>query len=95
MGYRKDHPTWPEELLHPMCESKKQLDATITDIMTPRIHVQEVNWLTTLQNVTHPMLVFAGNPELGGIVTPLHVKQVAEAGAFAFASIRYFINEPF
>jgi len=78
MGYRKDHPTWPEELLRPMCESKKQLDATITDIMTPRIHAQEVNWLTTLQNVTHPMLVFAGNPELGGIVTPEVVAKARE-----------------
>jgi N-formylmaleamate deformylase len=78
VGYRKDHPTWPEELLRPMCESKKQLDATMTDIMTPRMHAQEVNWLTTLQNVTHPMLVFAGNPELGGIVTPEAVAKARE-----------------
>lgn len=28
---------------------------------------------------------------LGGITTPLHVRQVEEAGAFAFASIRYFV----
>jgi len=78
VGYRKDHPTWPEELLRPMCESKKQLDATIADIMTPRMHAQEVSWLTTLQNVTHPMLVFAGNPELGGIVTPEVVAKARE-----------------
>ena len=76
--YRKDHPTWPEELLRPMCESKKQLDATITDILTPKMHAQEVNWLTTLQNVTHPMLVFVGNPELGGIVTPEAVSKARE-----------------
>jgi N-formylmaleamate deformylase len=76
--YRKDHPTWPEELLRPMCESKKQLDATITDILTSRIHAQEVNWLTTLQNVTHPMLVFVGSPELGGIVTPEVVAKARE-----------------
>lgn len=78
VAYRQDHPTWPEELLRPMCESKKQLDATITDIMTPRMHAQEVNWLTTLQNVAHPMLVFAGNPELGGIVTPEVVAKARE-----------------
>jgi pimeloyl-ACP methyl ester carboxylesterase len=78
VGYRKDHPTWPEELLRPMCESKKQLDATITDIMSPKKHSQEVNWLTTLQNIPHPMLVFAGNPELGGIVTPEVVAKVRE-----------------
>ena len=70
VGYRKDHPTWPEELLRPMCEFKKQLDATILDIQSPRKHSQEVNWLTTLQNISQPMLVFAGDPSLGGIVTP-------------------------
>jgi N-formylmaleamate deformylase len=78
VGYRKDHPTWPEELLRPMCESKKQLDATITDILTPKMHAQETPWLTTLQNITHPMLVFAGNPELGGIVTPEVVAKARE-----------------
>ena len=76
--YRKDHPTWPEELLHPMCESKKQLDATIIDIQSPKKHSQEVNWLTTLQNITQPMLVFAGDPALGGIVTPEVVAKVRE-----------------
>lgn len=68
--YRKDHPAWPEELLRPMCESKKQLDASILDIQSPRKHSQEVHWLTTIQNIAQPMLVFAGNPALGGIVTP-------------------------
>lgn len=76
--YRKDHPTWPEELLHPMCKSKKQLDATIIDIQSPKKHSQEVNWLTTLQNITQPMLVFAGDPALGGIVTPEVVAKVRE-----------------
>ncbi len=76
--YRKDHPTWPEELLQPMCESKKQLDSTILDIMSPRMHAQEWDWRTTLQDVTQPMLLFAANPELGGIVTPEVVAQVRE-----------------
>jgi len=76
--YRKEHPTWPEELLVPMCQAKKQLDATITDIMSPKIHAQEVNWLTALPKMTHPMLVFAGNPDLGGIVTPEVVAKVRE-----------------
>ena len=76
--YRKDHPTWPEALLRPMCESKKQLDATILDIQTPKKHAEEVPWLTTIQNVTQPMLVFAGNPALGGIVTPEVVAKVRE-----------------
>ena len=76
--YRKEHPNWPEELLRPMCESKKQLDPTIVDIMTDRVHSQEVNWLTTIQHIAHPMLLFAGNAELGGIVTPDVVAKVRE-----------------
>jgi pimeloyl-ACP methyl ester carboxylesterase len=76
--YRKEHPNWPEELLRPMCESKKQLDQTIVDIMTDRMHSQEVHWLTTIQHIAHPMLLFAANPELGGIVTPDVVAKVRE-----------------
>jgi pimeloyl-ACP methyl ester carboxylesterase len=76
--YRKDHPNWPEELVRPMCESKKQLDPMVVDIMTDKMHSQEVNWLTTLPNITHPMLVFAANPELGGIVTPEVVAKIRQ-----------------
>lgn len=76
--YRKEHPTWPEALVYPMCESKKQLDPTIVDRMTDRMHSQEVDWLTTIQDVAHPMLLFAGNPQLGGIVTPDVVAKVRE-----------------
>lgn len=76
--YRKEHPNWPEELLRPMCESKKQLDQTIVDILTDRMHSQEVHWLTTIQQIAHPMLLFAANPQLGGIVTPEVVAKVRE-----------------
>jgi N-formylmaleamate deformylase len=76
--YRKDHPNWPNELVRPMCESKKQLDPMVLDIMMDRMHSQEVNWLATLQNITHPMLIFAANPELGGIVTPEVVAKVRQ-----------------
>ena len=76
--YRKDHPTWPEELLRPMCESKKQLDPTILDVLRPRVHAQEWDWRTTLQNITNPVLLITGNPELGGIVTPEVVAKVRE-----------------
>ncbi len=76
--YRKDHPTWPEELLHPMCESKKQLDPTILDVLKPRVHAGEWDWRTNLQNIVHPVLLFTANPELGGIVTPEVVAKVRE-----------------
>jgi pimeloyl-ACP methyl ester carboxylesterase len=78
LQYRKEHPNWPEELLRPMCESKKQLDQTIVDIMTDKMHSQEVDWLTTIQHIAQPMLLFAANPELGGIVTPDVVAKVRE-----------------
>ncbi len=68
--YRNDHPDWPEELVRPMFDSKKQLDPTIIDMMVGRMNSREVDWLTTIQNITHPVLLFAANPELGGIVTP-------------------------
>ena len=76
--YRKDHPTWPEELLQPMCESKKQLDPTIFDVMTPKMHSEEWRWRTTLQDVVNPVLLFTGNSEMGGIVTPEVVAKVRE-----------------
>ncbi len=76
--YRKDHPTWPEELIQPMCESKKQLDPTILDVLRPRMHAQEWDWRTTLQDVTQPMLLFTANPDLGAIVTPEVVEKVRE-----------------
>jgi N-formylmaleamate deformylase len=76
--YRKDHPTWPEELLQPMCESKKQLDPAIFDVMSPRMRSKEWSWLTTLQDVTLPVLLITGNSELGGLVTPEAVAKVRE-----------------
>ncbi len=76
--YRKDHPNWPDELIRPMCESKKQLDPAIIDTMGNRMHAQEVDWKTTIQNVTHPMLLITGNPELGAIVTPEVTTKVRE-----------------
>ncbi len=78
VGYRKDHPSWPEELLRPMCESKKQLDPGVLEGMRERMHSQEANWQTTLPNITHPMLLFTGNPELGALVTPEVVAKVRQ-----------------
>lgn len=76
--YRQDNPNWSEEFIQIMCQSKKQLDPQIIDVMTAKMHSEEWSWLTTLQNVTHPMLLFAGNPELGGIVTPEVTAKVHE-----------------
>jgi pimeloyl-ACP methyl ester carboxylesterase len=70
VAYRKDHPDWPEELLRPMCESKKQLDTTVVDTMSKRLHRDRMNWLATIGSIPHPMLVFTADPALGAIVTP-------------------------
>lgn len=70
VAYRKDHPDWPEELLRPMCESKKQLDAAVVDKMSKRLHLERTDWLKTIGGIPHPMLVFTADPELGAIVTP-------------------------
>jgi N-formylmaleamate deformylase len=76
--YRKEHPGWPEELIRPMCESKKQLDPAFIDIIAESIPAQATNWLTTIQHITLPMLIFTANPELGGIVTPEVVAKIRE-----------------
>lgn len=76
--YHNDHPTWSEELIRLMCESKTLLDPTIAEIMTARRHSPAYDWLTTLQTITHPMLLVAANPALGGIVTPEVVAKVRE-----------------
>jgi N-formylmaleamate deformylase len=73
-----EHPTWPEDLVRPMCEAKKQLDPTIVGTLVDRLHSQETCWLTSIRNITHPMLVFVANPELGAIVTPEVVAKVRE-----------------
>ena len=70
VAYRKDHPDWPEELLRPMCESKKQLDTTVVDIMAKRLHLERTSWQATISSVPHPMLIFTADPKLGAIVTP-------------------------
>jgi N-formylmaleamate deformylase len=76
--YRREHPDWPEELVRLMCESKKQLDPTFVNNMGNTIPVEGSNWLTTIQNIAHPMLLFTANPELGGIVTPEVAARVRE-----------------
>ena len=68
--YRQEHPNWSEEMVRLMCESKKQLDPTIADILTKSRRMRRSDWLDALPTITQPMLVFAGNPELGGLVTP-------------------------
>lgn len=70
VAYRKDHPTWPEELVVAMCESKKQLDPAAAEIVSEHINPVEGHWKTVLGSVRCPVLVVSADPALGGIVTP-------------------------
>ena len=81
VAYRRDHPAWPEELLRPMCESKKQLDTTVVDTMSKRLHIERTNWLETIGSIPHPMLLVTGAPELGAIVTPQAAAKIRELNA--------------
>jgi pimeloyl-ACP methyl ester carboxylesterase len=74
----RDHPTWPEELVIPMCEAKKQLDPTFIDRMAERIRADQSSWLNTVQNITQPVLLFTANPALGALVMPEGMAKVRE-----------------
>lgn len=69
-GYGKDHPTWPEDLVRVMCESKKQLDQNVIDIVSAKINPEEGHWTTLVGSLRCPTLVVTADPGLGGIVTP-------------------------
>ena len=66
---RKDHPTWTDEMIHLMSESKKQLDPTFVDILLRSLDTNRSEWLSAIGTVRFPLLIITGNPELGGIVT--------------------------
>jgi N-formylmaleamate deformylase len=76
--YHAEHPTWSEAFVHNMCESKKQLDPMIVDTMIGRLNIDAPNWLTSIQNITLPTLLFTANPALGAIVTPEAAAKVRE-----------------
>jgi N-formylmaleamate deformylase len=68
--YRAEQPHWPEETVRSMAESKKQLDPGIVDTLVDKLNREGSDWLTTIQDITQPVLLLTANPELGAIVTP-------------------------
>jgi N-formylmaleamate deformylase len=66
---RKDHPTWTDEMIRLMSESKKQFDPTFVDILLRSLNTNGSKWLSTIGTARFPLLIITGNPELGGIVT--------------------------
>lgn len=68
-SHRRDHPTWPDEMIRIMSESKKQFDPTFMDVIFSSHREGRSEWASTMGAVTFPLLLITGNPELGGIVT--------------------------
>lgn len=66
---RKDHPTWADEIVHLMSESKKQFDPTFVDMLLRILKRNRSEWLSTIGTICFPLLIITGNSELGGKVT--------------------------
>jgi pimeloyl-ACP methyl ester carboxylesterase len=66
---RKDHPTWTDEMIQLMSESKKQFDPTSVDMLLRSLKKYRTEWLSTIGTINFPLLIMTGNPELGAIVT--------------------------
>lgn len=73
---RRDHPTWPDDLVLAMAAAKKQLDPNIVAVMAGRMHSPEAPWETTLASLRLPILLFTGSVDRGGIVGPDLVAEV-------------------
>ena len=75
---RADHPDWTESFVRIMCRSKKQFDPAITDPMVEQVLSQMTDWMDGIRQIAQPLLIFAGDPERGGIVTPEVVAKIRE-----------------
>jgi N-formylmaleamate deformylase len=76
--YRAEQPTWPDETVRSMAESKKQLDQAILDTLFDKLNRGGSDWLTTIQDITQPVLLLTANPDLGAIVTPEVAARIRE-----------------
>jgi pimeloyl-ACP methyl ester carboxylesterase len=77
-GYRADHPEWPDDLIRPMCESKKQLDPAVADLMANEMRSSEADWQMTIGNIGFPVLLVTADSTLGAIVTPEVAARIRE-----------------
>lgn len=77
-GYRRDHPSWPEELTRAMCDSKKLLDPEIIDALGAVLDSSGTTWPAVLAAISLPLLIFTADPSLGAIVGPEVLARVRE-----------------
>ncbi len=69
-GYRRDHPSWPEDLATAMSDSKKRLDPEIIDALGDAVAAGGSAWASVLSAIKAPLLIFTADPALGAIVGP-------------------------
>jgi len=74
--YRRDHPSWPDELVAAMCEAKKQLDPGIIDELGRAFKSGVLSWPSILESISIPLLVITADPSLGAIVGPEAVELI-------------------
>lgn len=74
--YRRDHPSWPEELVVAMSEAKKQLDPGIIDELGRAFKSGVLSWPSILESISIPLLVITADPSLGAIVGPETVELI-------------------
>lgn len=68
--YTKDNPTWSEELIRTMCEAKKQLDTGMVDNLSKKMMEPQWDWQEEIRKFPQPFMLFSGDPEKGGFITP-------------------------
>jgi N-formylmaleamate deformylase len=71
---RIEHPTWPEIVVQTWCGAKKRLDPNILSIL----RFEGSDWQEALKAIACPILVFAADPEKGGLITPAVAARVKE-----------------
>lgn len=71
---RRQHPTWAEEEFEPWAEAKQLVRPSFAAVRP----AERLHWWETLSELTTPVLLITGDPELGGIVTPAVAQEASD-----------------
>jgi pimeloyl-ACP methyl ester carboxylesterase len=63
---REEHPTWAEIEFDAWAKAKLQVSLYALQMITEL----QPHWCETVANISCPVLLLSGDPELGGLVTP-------------------------
>ncbi len=75
---RGEQPSWSDEMVRLWAESKKQLDPGIIDRVVDKVGQAGFEWQSAIADLTQPLLLLTGNPDLGALVTPQIAATVRE-----------------